>query len=172
MEGGCSCGGVRYRLLDTPLFVNCCHCLDCQKQTGGAFAINALIETANVRLLNGKPKPISMPTDSGRPHHILRCPKCQVALWSHYGGRTAVAFMRVSTLDKPHRVTPDVHIFTRRKVPWVDLTGPLPPGTATKKPATVHKVYYDMKKLWPAKSLARREATLAQKPAKPRKSAR
>jgi hypothetical protein len=160
-EGGCHCGAIRYRLNDAPLFVHCCHCLDCQKQTGGAFAINALVETANVELLKDRPHVVAMPTDSGRPHHILRCPNCQVALWSHYGGREAVAFLRVSTLDKPHAIKPDVHIFTRRKVPWVDLSGDLPRGTATRKPATVHKVYYDMKALWPPKSLARREAALA-----------
>jgi hypothetical protein len=158
-EGGCHCGAIRYRLLDAPMFVHCCHCLDCQKQTGGAFAINALIETAKVELLKDAPHIVAMPTDSGRPHHILRCPKCEVALWSHYGGRDAVAFIRV--LDKPHVVRPDVHIFTRRKVPWVDLSEELPRGAATKKPATVHKAYYDMKALWPAASVKRREAALA-----------
>ncbi|HWD27682.1 MAG TPA: GFA family protein [Rhizomicrobium sp.] len=160
-EGGCHCGAVRYALGAAPMFVHCCHCLDCQKQTGGAFVLNALIETAAVKLKKGKPVAVAMPTESGRPHHILRCAKCQVALWSHYGGRTPVAFLRVSTLDKPHAIKPDVHIFTRSKVPWVNLDGPLPKGTATKRPALVAKVYYDMKKEWPAASRARREAAIA-----------
>jgi hypothetical protein len=150
LTGSCSCGGVKYRLVSAPMFVHCCHCLDCQKQTGGAFAINALIEADRV-VVEGEPQSVSMPTESGRPHIIHRCPKCQVALWSLYGGRHQVRFIRVSTLDAPHAIVPDVHIFTRSKVPWVRL----PEG------ARAFEIYYDMKKEWPAESLARREAALA-----------
>ncbi len=150
-SGTCSCGAVQYRLTSAPMFVHCCHCLDCQKQTGGAFAINALIEADRVEILQGEPHGVAMPTESGRPHIIYRCPKCQVALWSIYGGRHQVRFVRVSTLDEPHAIVPDVHIFTRSKVPWVIL----PPG------ARAFEVYYDMAKEWPAESLARRKAALA-----------
>ena len=132
------------------MFVNCCHCTDCQKETGGAFAINALVEAANVPLLKGTPERIAMPTQSGRPHDVYRCPNCKVALWSDYGRRGYLFFLRVSTLDEPHSITPDAHIFTRSKVPWVDLGGDLPDGTATGKPAGVYDVFYDMKSLWPA----------------------
>jgi hypothetical protein len=150
MEGGCSCGQVRYRLLDAPMFVHCCHCLDCQKQSGGAFAINALIETDRIERLAGVPVAISMPTDSGRPHDIHRCPTCQVAVWSDYGRRAGLRFLRVATLDQPHAIRPDVHIFTRSKVPWVGLPADVPS----------FEVYYDTKTQWPAASLARREAIL------------
>jgi hypothetical protein len=132
------------------MFVHCCHCLDCQKQTGSAFAINGLIETDRIEMLAGEPRPVAMPTDSGRPHDIYRCPTCQVALWSDYGRRPALRFVRVATLAQPHAIVPDVHIFTRSKVPWVTL----PAG------ARAFEVYYDMKKEWPAESLARREAIL------------
>ena len=157
-EGGCSCGAVRYTLTRSPMFTHCCHCLDCQKQTGGAFAINALVEAANLPLTQGAPERITMPTESGRPHDIYRCPACKVALWSDYGRRGTLLFLRVSTLDTPHAIAPDVHIFTRSKVPWVNLSGPLPNGSATGKPALVVDVYYDMEKEWPAESLARRTA--------------
>ena len=150
-SGMCSCGDVQYRLLAEPMFVHCCHCLDCQKQTGGAFAINALIEASNVEMVEGAPQGVTMPTESGRPHIIYRCPTCQVALWSVYGGRHQVRFMRVSTLDGPHEIMPDVHIFSRSKVPWVTLP------TAVR----AYEVYYDMEKEWPAESLARRRAALA-----------
>lgn len=148
--GSCSCGAVKYRLSSPPMFVHCCHCLDCQKQSGGAFAINALIESDRIELLDGKPEPIAMPTESGRPHDIHRCPTCQVALWSDYGRRPALRFVRVATLDEPHALLPDVHIFTRSKVPWVGL----PDG------ARAFEVYYDVDKEWPAASLARRKAIL------------
>src|SRR6266516_1935010 len=70
LEGGCACGAVRYRLLSAPMFVHCCHCRDCQRQTGSAFVINALIETDRIALLSGSPEAAAVPTDSGRPHHI------------------------------------------------------------------------------------------------------
>ena len=150
LEGGCSCGAVRYRLTSAPMIVHCCHCLDCQRQTGSGFVINALIETDRIERLSGEPEPVSMPTDSGRPHHIYRCPKCQTAVWSDYGGRPALRFVRVGTLDDPSALSPDVHIFTRTKLPWLRLPDDIP----------AVEVYYDMQKLWPAESLARREAIL------------
>lgn len=147
-EGGCSCGAVRYRLTSAPMFVHCCHCLDCQKQTGGAFAINALIETSRIEMLAGEPKAVAMPSPSGRGHDTYRCEACEVALWSDYGKRPYLRFVRVATLDEPHAIAPDVHIFGKSKVPWVQL-----PANAR-----VFDVFYDMKNEWPAESLARRDA--------------
>lgn len=168
--GSCFCGAVRYRLISAPMFVHCCHCTDCQKQTGGAFAINAIVERDRVELLSGAPVASEMKTDSGRPHDIYRCLECQTALWSDYGRRGTMVFVRVSTLDDAHKIAPDVHIFTRSKVPWVRIPGEAPSGevdtgspqdgATTKKPARAFEVYYDMKKEWPAESLARREALL------------
>lgn len=133
------------------MFTHCCHCLDCQKQTGSAFAINALIETDRIDMLKGAPVVIEMPSPSGRGHEIHRCANCQVALWSNYGRRTYLRFLRVATLDHPHAIEPDVHIFTRSKVPWVGL----PEG------ARAFEIFYDMKAEWPPESLARREAASA-----------
>jgi len=126
MEGGCSCGEVRYRLGAKPMFVHCCHCLDCQRQTGSAFVLNALIETELVEVLSGAPIAVAVPTDSGRPHDIHRCPKCQIAVWSDYGRRGGLRFVRVGTLDDPTALKPDVHIFTRSKQPWVGLPADVP----------------------------------------------
>jgi hypothetical protein len=148
IEGGCACGQVRYRLASRPMFVHCCHCKDCQRQTGSAFVINALIETDRIEKLNGETKAVAVPTDSGRPHDIHRCPSCETALWSHYGGRQALAFVRVGTLDEPSELPPDVHIYTRSKLPWVALPANVP----------AYEAYYDSKMLWPAESLARRKA--------------
>ncbi len=156
LRGACFCGAVTYRLTAAPLFINCCHCKDCQRQTGSAFVINAIIETAHIDS-TGATEDIAMPTDSGRPHIISRCPACKTALWSDYGARKTLRFLRVGTLDEPSALPPDAHIFTRSKLAWVDLTHPAP-GATTKKPALVVDVYYEMKKDWPAESLARRAA--------------
>lgn len=150
MEGGCACGAVRYRLETEPMFVHCCHCLDCQRQTGSAFVVNALIETDRIEMLAGEPVPVAMPTGSGRPHDVYRCPACRTAVWSDYGRRPALRFVRVGTLDDPRALAPDVHIFTRSKQPWVGLPADVP----------AFEIYYDMQTLWPKESLARRKAIL------------
>jgi len=147
LEGGCSCGAVRYRLTSDPLFVHCCHCLNCQRQTGSAFVINVLIEADQVEILTGEPHSVQVPRDDGSTQEILRCPECQVALYSSYGG-PAVSFVRAGTLDEPDRVAPDVHIFTRSKLPWVALPEGVP----------AFPVYYDSGTLWPGESLARLHA--------------
>ena len=149
-EGGCACGSVRYRLASDPLFVHCCHCLNCQRQTGSAFVINLLIEADRVQLLAGEPQPIAVPREGGKKQKIWRCPTCQIALFSEYGG-PQVRFVRAGTLDDPGSVAPDVHIFTRSKLPWVTLPDSVP----------AFDVYYDMQKLWPAASLERVSALKA-----------
>ncbi|HEV8678698.1 MAG TPA: GFA family protein [Stellaceae bacterium] len=150
LSGGCACGAVRYRLKSAPMFVHCCHCRDCQRQTGTAFALNALIETDRVELLSGVPAPYAMPTDSGRPHQIFRCPSCQTAVWSEYGGLAALRFVRVGTLDEPRALAPDVHIYTRSKQPWIVLPDGVP----------AFEAYYSAREVWPANSLERRRAIL------------
>ncbi len=150
LEGGCACGAVRYRLNSAPMFVHCCHCLDCQRQTGSAFVLNALIETDRITLLSGEPRPVAVPTDSGQPHEVYRCPTCQTAVWSDYGRRGVLRFVRVGTLDDPTALRPDVHIYTRSKQPWLGLPAGVP----------AFEAYYDAKQLWPAASLERRRAIL------------
>jgi hypothetical protein len=150
LDGGCACGAVRYRMTTPPLFVHCCHCKDCQRQTGSAFALNALIETDRVDMLSGETQRYDMPTDSGRPHGVYRCTHCGTAVWSEYGGLKVLRFVRVGTLDDPSALPPDVHIYTRSKLPWVVLPDGVPRFEA----------YYESKKLWPAESLQRRRAAL------------
>jgi hypothetical protein len=146
-EGGCACGTVRYRLTSEPLFVHCCHCLNCQRQTGSAFVINLLIEAERVEILAGAPRPVDAPRDDGSVQRIFRCPSCQVAVFSEYGGPD-VWFVRGGTLDDPTGVTPNVHIYTRSKVGWVTLPDGVP----------AFDVYYDRRELWPEVSRRRLQA--------------
>jgi hypothetical protein len=150
--GGCDCRSLRYRMDARPLFVHCCHCRWCQRESGASFALNAMIEADRISLLAGEPEIVDTPSESGRGQKIARCPRCRVAVWSNYAGAgPAVRFVRVGTLDEPDHLPPDIHIFTRSKQPWVVL----PPGT----PAVPE--YYDREQYWPKESLARREALLA-----------
>ncbi len=146
-EGGCACGATRYRLSSEPLFIHCCHCLNCQRQTGSAFVINLLIEADRVEILAALPQPVDAPRDDGSVQRIFRCPRCQVAVFSEYG-RPEVWFVRGGTLDDPTQITPDVHIYTRSKVGWVTLHEDTP----------AFELYYDTGQLWPAESLRRLEA--------------
>ena len=156
MDGGCTCRAVRYRLTSKPLFVHCCHCRWCQRESGSAFAINAMIEAERVVLLNGTPEIVRTPSLSGRGQKIARCPVCRVAVWSNYpGAGDAVRFVRVGTLDDPDALPPDIHIFTMSKQPWFAL------------PAEARAVeeYYERDKVWPAESLARWRDLRAKHPA-------
>ncbi|HVH52138.1 MAG TPA: GFA family protein, partial [Gaiellaceae bacterium] len=124
-EGGCACGAVRYRLNDEPLFTHCCHCLNCQRQTGSAFVINLLIEADRVELLSGEPYAVDVPRDDGTAQRIYRCPDCQVAVYSEYTW-PELLFVRGGTLDDPSSVSPDVHISTKSKQSWVELPESVP----------------------------------------------
>jgi len=151
-EGGCTCRRVRYRMTSRPLFVHCCHCRWCQRETGAAFALNAMIEAERVERLADAPELVHTPSASGKGQQIARCPSCRIAVWSHYAGAgQAVCFVRVGSLDEPDRLPPDIHIFTSSKQPWVVL--------APETPAVAE--YYDREQHWPADSLARRRALLA-----------
>jgi hypothetical protein len=128
MEGGCACGELRYRLQGPPLFVHCCHCLNCQRQTGSAFVINVLIESDRVEVLGREPERVPVPRSGAKRQQIHRCPVCKTAVWSTYTS-TSVLFVRAGTLDEPSAVEPDVHIFTRSKVPWLTLPESTPAFT-------------------------------------------
>ena len=151
LEGGCTCGAVRYRMTSRPLFVHCCHCRWCQRETGASFALNAMIEADRVVLLKGETETIDTPTNSGKGQAIVRCPRCRIALWSNYAGAgDKIRFVRVGTLDEPDRLPPNIHIFTASKQPWVLL----PPDV----PAMPE--YYRRSEQWPEESLERRKAIL------------
>ena len=148
-EGGCTCRQVRYRMTSKPLFVHCCHCTWCQRETGTAFALNAMIEADRVELTAGAPEAVMTPSNSGKGQKIWRCPNCRIALWSNYSGAgDAVRFVRVGTLDTPAAMPPDIHIFTSTKQPWVVT----PPG------AKAVPEFYRMSETWPKESLERRAA--------------
>jgi hypothetical protein len=147
LEGGCACGAIRYTLTDTPMIVHACHCRDCRKQTGGAFVVNLWIERKFVELTGAEPVLFSMPPGpSGQPHEVYACGRCGTHLWSKYHSAPGdTVLLRAGTLDAPEAITPDVHIFTRSKVPWLELP----------KDARVFPAYYRRSEVWPPESLAR-----------------
>lgn len=156
LSGRCTCGATAYEMAAPPLFTHCCHCTWCQRETGSAFALNAIVEATALTVTRGTTETVTIPTASGRGQTVHRCPACKVALFSSYGS-PLVRFVRVGTLDDPARVPPDVHIYTTTKLPWVVL----PEG------ARVFADYYDRRQEWPAASNARLEAAKASARAQP-----
>lgn len=146
LEGGCTCKNIRYRLLIKPMYTHCCHCTWCQRESGSAFAINALVETDQLRLIQGKTETINIPSQSGKGQGVIRCPDCKIAVWSHYCGLgNSVAFLRVGTLDNSNACPPDLQIYTSTKQEWVTLSESIP---------SVEE-YYQRSKYWPEESVAR-----------------
>ena len=150
-EGGCTCSAVRYRLLDSPLFVHCCHCTWCQRETGASFALNAMIEADRVQLVCGELETIDTPSNSGKGQQVVRCRQCKVAVWSHYAGaRDRISFLRVGTLDDPSQCPPSAHIFTSTKQPWIELPNDVP----------VFEAFYRRSEYWSAENVARYKAAI------------
>ena len=146
LDGGCACGALRYRLVREPLFVHCCHCTRCQRETGGPFAHHLMIEYGAMTLLLGEPSFVKVPTDSGNTHWVARCPACQTVVWNEHGSRKAITrYVRVGTLDEPRRCPPQAHIYVRSRQPWLAPDPQVPSFQA----------YYTAAKLWPSDSLAR-----------------
>jgi len=153
-EGGCSCGKVRYEIHDDPLIVHCCHCSYCQRQTGTAFALNALFEADKVKVKQGSIEEISTPSPSGKGQTIARCPDCKTAVWSNYdmgGIKKRIRFIRVGTLDNPEKMPPDVHIFTASKQKWVNLS----------QEKNVCEIYYKYSEVWSEENNAIRKQLMA-----------
>jgi hypothetical protein len=146
LEGGCGCGAIRYKLTNTPLIVHACHCRDCQRLSGTAFATNIWIESKFVEPGPTARASFRLGGGSGQPHDVFFCARCGTTVWSRYHPVPWALFVRVGTLDDPDAVKPDVHIFTRSKLPWLEL----PAGART------FEAFYKLDEVWPAESLERR----------------
>jgi len=151
LEGVCTCGKARFRLLSKPMYTHCCHCTWCQRESGSAFAVNALIEADQVQLLQGETETINIPTNSGKGQDVVCCSHCRIVLWSNYCGMgNAINFVRVGALEAPNACSPDIHIFTSTKQNWVQLSDDIP----------VVEEYYQRSKYWPEESVARFKTAL------------
>lgn len=154
LAGRCSCGEIRYELTKEPMIVHACHCRDCQRVTGSAFVINMWIENKFVKKSGGDPKSFMLKGGTGANHEVFFCAKCGTYVWSkYYGARGYALFVRAGTLENPDAVKPDVHIFTRSKLPWLTL----PAG------APAFETFYSLDKVWRPESLERLQKLIAEK---------
>ena len=155
VSGRCVCGHIQYEVQTRPLIVHCCHCSWCQRETGSAFALNALIERSRIDVQSDEPETVLNPSQSGRGQRIHRCAQCRTALWSHYAYGDIgeqLAFLRVGTLDDPQTMPPDVHIYTASKQPWLQLPEGMP----------IFQGFYRAHEVWSEEALARRRALVVE----------
>ena len=125
-EGRCSCGALTYRMTSRPIITHCCHCSYCQRETGSAFAINAIIEADRIEVLSGKSVEETIPSLSENGLIMVRCAQCQTTVWTHYMQDRFTSWLRVGTLDNSQEIAPDVHIYTGTKQPWVAIPDNVP----------------------------------------------
>ena len=146
-SGGCSCGEVKYKILDEPFFTHACHCSLCQKYTASAFVIHSPIETTNFVLESGSLTDTPGPSGSGEKHTVMRCKICSDQIFSHIHGNERIVDLKTSALDSPNRFPPQAHIYTKSKLKWLELGGPIPQ----------YLEYYDREKIYPPEGLERRK---------------
>ena len=154
LTGGCFCQAITYRLAASPLIIHACHCRDCQRLTGSAFVINLWIERQFVEGDHARAKYYRLTAGRGHPHDVFYCESCGTRLWSHYHRAPGdTLLLRAGTLDDPAGVAPNVHIFTRSKLPWIELPKGVPAFAAM----------YRIAELWPPESQERLRRNVAAK---------
>ena len=125
IKGGCLCGAVRYIAEAEPTSAAVCHCRDCQKFTGSAFA--ALVRVLKEAMtIEGALKTFSSIGGSGNP--ILRhfCAECCSSIAEESAMRPDTIVLNVGTFDDPTVAKPGREIFHDDALPWIEVHGEIP----------------------------------------------
>lgn len=125
VEGGCQCGAVRYRLLGPPLAVYACHCKDCQRRSGAAFSMSMPIARERVGLMRGTLTAYDKAADSGRVVRMLGCSQCGIKVWNEPLSTPGMLVLKPGTLDDSSWARPVGNIWTKSRMPWVEIDGSL-----------------------------------------------
>ena len=124
-EGGCHCGAIRYTCSKDPELTFYCHCYDCQRTTGSPFSIELMIDKQSFELA-GSPESYVVPGDSGKPVTRWNCVTCGSGIYLESEADPRYIFLKVGSLDDASWVTPDMHIYTAAKQPWIQIEDGLP----------------------------------------------
>ncbi len=125
-EGGCVCGAIRFVCEGEPLLVAHCHCRDCQKSSGAAFATVVVVPRAGFRLLKGKPAGYVYRGDSGQNLTRQFCAQCGAPLFTEVESMPDAWIVRAVAFDEPSRFVPQMHIYTASAQPWGVISEGLP----------------------------------------------
>ena len=127
LTGGCLCGAVRYTVSVPITELRMCHCRDCQKSTGTAGSVNAMVKSDTMKITQGTPKRYTVTADSGRTLHRFFCGDCGSPLFSRRELTPENSGLRIGTLDAEHAAGMKIvaHIWTKSARPWAHIA----PGT-------------------------------------------
>jgi hypothetical protein len=121
-SGGCLCGAVRYEITGPPVTVYACHCTECQRHSGSAFAMAAVIPKEHFRITIGSPKMFARQTSPTKTMECCFCSKCGTRLYHVPGGASYPnRNIKPGTLDDPSWLMPTTHFWTRSAQHWVDI---------------------------------------------------
>jgi hypothetical protein len=116
--GGCLCGEVRYVLNGEPLTLYACHCTDCQRSTGTAFALSLVMARSSLKVQKGNPVQVDLTLVDGRVKRRQVCPSCGTRLWGEPLKLPDAVIVQPGTLDDASWLRPVAHIWTRSAQPW------------------------------------------------------
>lgn len=134
-EGGCACRRIRYRCDAEPIFQLICHCRDCQRASGSAFAAVVFVPTDGFRLTGGEPHYHTVQSDTGNPMQRGFCRDCGSPLLIRKPERPYLTLLQAASLDDPDLFQPALEIFTSRAQRWTESRDTIParpdsPGAA------------------------------------------
>ncbi len=124
-EGGCQCGAVRYRVEGPPVVVAVCHCRECQRQSGSAFGMGAIVRKEQFTLVRGTLKQFTRMAESGAPVVCSFCPECGTRIIHEPQRMAGMVNVRAGTFDDTSWIMPRVQAWTSSKQPWITLSDAL-----------------------------------------------
>lgn len=140
--GGCLCGAIRYRVVAEPLTVYACHCTDCQRRTGSAFALSMIVPREGIEVNSGTPGSYHAALADGRVKRGKLCTACGTRLWGEPLKRPGVAVVQPGTLDDTSWIRPVAHIWARSAQPWFNFpAGARVYPTAPEDPAELARLW-------------------------------
>ena len=119
--GGCECGDLRYEVSEEPLAVSACHCTQCQRQSGSAFAMSMVVRKEAFRWHSGEPASFATRADSGAEKIFFFCPRCGTRIYNTLSSMPATRNVKPGTLDDTRWLNPKIHVWQASKQPWVPV---------------------------------------------------
>ena len=118
LTGGCLCGAVRYTVSIPVTELRACHCTHCQKTSGAAGTVNAIVPSEAFRITQGKPRRYDAKADSGRTLYRFFCGDCGSPIYSQRATAPERVVVRAGSFDEPGDMKITANIWTKSARPW------------------------------------------------------
>jgi hypothetical protein len=124
LQGGCLCGGIRFRVTGKLGPAGYCHCKQCQRASGSAFAANAAVRTAYFEIAAGADLVTEYESSPGKFRAF--CRRCGSPVYSRREAEPEIRRVRLGTLDSDPERRPMAHVWVSSKAPWHSICDTLP----------------------------------------------